>query len=72
MTSGPSAMGALKGPSWPCGFGLSSPGPTLGPLVFLSDMRFCITHSTTALYLSYKATLKNPLVERKSQVEPAL
>lgn len=42
MTSGPSAMGALKGPSWPCGFALSSPRPTLGPLVFLSDMGFCI------------------------------
>jgi len=63
-TSGPSAMGALKGPSWHCGFVLSSPEPTLGPLVFLSDMDFVFTHSTTALYLIYKATLKNPLVER--------
>lgn len=40
-TRGPSAMGPLKGLSWPFGFVLSSPGPTLAPLVFLSDTKFC-------------------------------
>lgn len=53
--SGPSAMGALKGPSWPCGFVLSSPGPILAPLVFLSDMRFC----TYSFYNSFVFNLQS-------------